>query len=85
MYNISSAHKIGVEREKVLLIVTDAAPYMILAMSNLKVLYPNAIHVTCTAHALHRVAEFIRNEFDNVNKLISNTKKVFSKVCQMFN
>lgn len=45
----------------------------------LKDLYPNMLHITCLAHALHNVCEAIRHEFDNVNDLIAKTKQVFSK------
>lgn len=69
-----------VERNKVLLFASDAAPYMILAMQSLKVLYPKMIHVTCAAHGLHRVAEYVRDQFKNVNKLIANVKGIFTKV-----
>lgn len=37
------------------------------------------VHVTCLAHALHRVAEEIRNQFPEVDELISCVKKVFLK------
>lgn len=60
--------------------MTDAAPYMISAANALKVLYPKMIHVTCAAHGLHRVADFVKNEFDDVNDLIANVKKIFTKV-----
>lgn len=73
-------HSSDVDRKHVLLSVTDAAPYMVSAMNSLKVLYPNMIHLTCLAHGLHRIAEFIRENFNNVNILISNMKKIFSKV-----
>lgn len=53
-------------------------------MRALKVLYPNMIHVTCAAHGLHRVAEFIRDQYDHVNKLISEVKKVLTKVNQKY-
>jgi hypothetical protein len=36
-----------VERENVLLFVSDAAPYMIKAAQALQLLYPKMIHVTC--------------------------------------
>lgn len=62
-----------------LLVVTDAAPYMVCAMRALKLLYPKMIHVTCAAHGLHRVAEFIRNEFNDVNDLISHLKKCLQR------
>lgn len=38
------------------------------------------LHVTCLAHGLHRVADFIRSQFNDVNDLISNIKKIFRKV-----
>lgn len=68
------------DKKNVLLIVTDAAPYMVCAMKALKVLYPKMIHVTCLAHGLHRVAEFIRSQMKDVNNLISSVKKIFLKV-----
>ena len=71
---------LDIDRKSVLLCVTDAAPYMCSAMRSLKVLYPNMIHLTCLAHGLHRLVEFIRESFTNVNSLISNIKKIFSKV-----
>lgn len=66
-----------------LLAVTDAAPYMLCAMKALKILYPNMIHITCLAHGIHRVADFIRGEFKDVNDLISNIKKIFRKVIDL--
>ena len=69
----------GILFEKVLLLVTDAASYMKRAATTLQVLYPNMIHLTCLCHGLHRIAEEIRINFPNVDKLISNVKKVFLK------
>lgn len=60
--------------------LTDAASYMISAMNSLRILYPKMLHLTCLAHGLHRVAEFVRAQFPQVNQLISNTKAVFLKV-----
>lgn len=71
---------IGVEKSKVLLCLTDAAAYMICAMDALNVLYPKMVHFTCAAHGLHRVAEYVREEHKDVNKLISNVKKMMTKV-----
>lgn len=70
----------GVDRQKVLLVVTDNGSYMKPALQALKVLYPKMIHVTCGAHGLHRVAECVRDQFKNVNKLVSNIKRMFTKV-----
>ena len=41
--------------EKVLLLVTDAAPYMKKAATNIRNFCPNMNYVTCVAHGLHRV------------------------------
>lgn len=65
--------------ERICVFISDGAPYMVKAGQALKVFYPNLIHITCQAHGLHRLAEEIRKEFGNVNKLISSTKKVFLK------
>jgi hypothetical protein len=56
----------------VLLLVIDAAPYMIKTGQALKTFYPNMIHVTCVAHGLNRVLE-------KVNKLVNNGKKILLK------
>ncbi|KAJ4437535.1 hypothetical protein ANN_17680 [Periplaneta americana] len=69
----------GVQHDSVLLFLTDAAPYMVKAANSLKVLYSKMVHVTCLAHACHRIAEEIRGNFPDVDKLIGNVKKVFLK------
>ena len=69
----------GVDDSKVLLLISDAASYMIASAPLLTTFYPSLIHVTCMAHALHRLAETIRAEFPAVNNLISAMKKVFCK------
>lgn len=40
----------GGNDEKVRLLISDAAPYMIKTGDSLKIFYPNIIHVTCVAH-----------------------------------
>jgi len=45
----------------------------------LKILYPKLICVTCVAHALHLVAEEVRSLYPSVDKVISETKKIFNK------
>lgn len=37
------------------------------------------VHVTCLAHALHRVAEEIRSHFAIVDDLVANVKTIFRK------
>ncbi|KAF0719057.1 DUF659 domain-containing protein, partial [Aphis craccivora] len=56
-----------------------AAPYMVKPGEALRVFYLKLILVTCMAHGLHRVAEVIREKYQNVDRLISYTKKIFLK------
>lgn len=67
------------KKENFLLLVTDAAPYMIKAGKHLVTFYVKMIHLTCLAHAIHRVCEFIRASYQDVDSLISNCKKIFLK------
>jgi hypothetical protein len=53
---------------------------MLAASPVLKVFYPHLIHLIHLAHGRNRLAEQIRNEFPEVNSLISNMKKVFCKM-----
>ena len=69
----------GIKYDKVLLLVSDGAPYMILAGKLLKTKYTKLIHLTCLAHATHRISEVIRDHFEKINNLISSVKKVFIK------
>ncbi|KAE9542367.1 hypothetical protein AGLY_003494 [Aphis glycines] len=69
----------GIEHDNILLFLSDAAPYMMKAGRDLKILYSKMKHVSCLAHGLHRVAEEIRKHFPKVDQLISNIKKIFLK------
>ena len=69
----------GIKQENVLLLATDAAPYMIKAAKSLRALYFKMVHVTCLAHGFHRLSEEIRSNFPKVDKLIGNIKKIFLK------
>lgn len=69
----------GVQHGKVLLFVSDAAPYMLKAGTALRTFYPRMIHVTCIAHALHRVAESVRSKYTVVDKFVSSMKKILLK------
>jgi hypothetical protein len=69
----------GIRYDSVLVLLTDAAAYMKKAAVGLSVMYPKLVHVTCCAHGLHRVAEFIRDKFESVNLLVSSVKAVFVK------
>lgn len=74
-----SLNFISIKLENILLLVTDGASYMLKAGKTLKENMPNLIHVTCFVHNLHRVAEFIRNEFKVIDNIISDCKKIFLK------
>lgn len=64
---------------RILLLVSDAAPYMCLAGKNLQSFYSDMIHVTSVTHALHRICEKVRECFPNMNRLISVARQVFLK------
>lgn len=70
---------LGIDFDNVLVLVTDAAPYMSKAAVGIKILIPKLIHIFCLAHNLHRVCEKIRSKYDDVNELIAMGKKVFEK------
>lgn len=76
----ASFHLKGIQYANVIIALTDAASYMIAAMKALQDLFPNMLHLTCLAHGLHRLADFVRSEFPEVNKLVSDVKSVFVKV-----
>ena len=52
---------------------------MIKGIANAKGVFRNLHHVTCLAHSLHRVSEFIRSKFLKTDKFISTMKKVLRK------
>ncbi|KAJ8945205.1 hypothetical protein NQ318_013655 [Aromia moschata] len=47
--------------------------------NNNALMYPNLIHVTCLAHALHRAAEEGRKQYPLVDSLIGSTKEIVIK------
>lgn len=77
LINLFLPDKVPVNR--VLLMLSDAAPYMVKAANNLQIFFPSLIHCTCLAHGLNRVAETVRLEFPAINSLLSSIKKVFLK------
>ena len=64
---------------KVLLLLTDGAAYMLKAGSALQTLYPRMIHFTCLAHALHRLAKEVRTNDRDLDRFIAAIKAIFTK------
>ena len=73
-----------IKYKKLLLIVSDRAAYMKLAVAKLKEtnLFPNLHHVTCLAHAIHNLCDKIRKDHILANKFISVMKDILSKTPQ---
>ena len=67
----------GIKFEKFLVLITDAAPYMRLAGDGLKLMYPKLIHITCVAHGLHNLSQYLMSEYENVNRFVVCGKKIF--------
>ena len=65
--------------DRVWMVVTDQASYMLSAFSNLKQIYSKLEALTCIVHALHRVCESVRVEYSKTNDFISEMKKVLLK------
>lgn len=51
---------VNFNKNQIMIFLTDDAPYMVKSAKTLKVFYTKMIHVTCVAHAMHRIAEEIR-------------------------
>ena len=64
---------------KVLLVLSDQAPSMIKGIQISKQFLPNIQHVTCVAHALHRVCESIRENNKKSDRFIALMKKILKK------
>lgn len=69
----------SIKHDNILLFLSDAAPYMVKCGQTINALYSQMIHVTCTAHELHRVAKQVRSQYESIDQLISNIKKIFRK------
>ncbi|KAJ4429274.1 hypothetical protein ANN_26277 [Periplaneta americana] len=50
---------------------------MVKAGNSLRALYWKMVHLTCLAHACHRVEEEVKSQVLMVDQLIGNVKKVF--------
>ena len=69
----------GVHRNDFLLLISDAARYMVKAGETLKMIYPNCFHITCFAHLLHNCAMRVKAFFPEVDNLIARIKALTVK------
>jgi hypothetical protein len=65
----------GVQEEKVLILYSDEAAYILKAATALKVLYPNTIRLICLSRGLQSVVEEVR-AIPPSEKLILKPKSV---------
>lgn len=65
--------------DKLWLILSDQAAYMIKLIKSLKPLYTKMNHVTCLAHAINRVCDKIQSQNQELNSFISKMKKILRK------
>ncbi len=65
--------------DRVWLVVSDQASYMLKSMNGLKEFFPNLHHMTCIVHALHRVCLKISEDSTETNSLIALFKKIMTK------
>lgn len=61
------------------LLLSDQAKYMLKAGNNLKVLYPNLLHVTCVCHALHRVCEKLHADYQHAKKFVEQFSRMMAR------
>ena len=69
----------GILFDRVLVLITDAAPYMKKVGEVLMLTFENMTHITCVNHGLHNLCEYLMVCYKDVNRLISCAKKVFLK------
>ena len=67
-------HNIGITKEKLILLISDASSYMTKAAQTLKILYPNMIHITCLLRLLNNCALKIKANYPSIDNLISSVK-----------
>ena len=69
----------GIEYDRVILFISDAAPYIDKSYNSLILTFPKMVHMNCVAHNLHILCETIRNKSPNADFLVNNMKKTFFK------
>ena len=67
----------SVHHEKFTLLLSDGASYMMKA-GKIREKFPKMLHVTCSAHCIQRLTEFIKSKFERQDKFIKRTKASFN-------
>lgn len=76
---MSNLYNGTIDFTKLYLILSDAAPYAVKAVTTLKGIFLNLKHVTCLAHMLHRLCKKIRSLSPISNITSSNLKRILVK------
>lgn len=76
---VRAINELKIEYNDVWLVVTDQAKYMVKCFRDLKGLFPRMNHVSCLAHAMHRVCEHIREKHDLVDNFLGKMRVVFTR------
>ena len=69
----------SIERKNFLMLISDAAAYMVKAGQILKMLYEDCFHITCFAHLLHNCALRVKSFYSDVDNLIAAVKSLTVK------
>ena len=70
---------LGIPRMDFVLIISDAASYLVKSYKTLKILFPQLFHYTCMSHLVHNCCLRIKDYFKLTDELIATTKTLTNK------
>ena len=73
---------LGIPRMDFVLIISDAASYLVKSYKTLKILFPQLFHYICMSHLAHNYCLRIKDYFKLIDKLIVTTKAFANKTKQ---
>ena len=76
---VDTFKELDINRNNVLLLLSDAAPYMVKSGKLLIPFFPRMNHVFCTAHIIHNTIGKLVKKFFNTNFLLSSIKSAIVK------
>ena len=68
-----------IERKSFVLIISDAANYLVKSDKTLKILFPNLFHYTCLSHLVQNCCLRIKEALKQTDRLIATTKGLIVK------